>query len=66
MSTPVGRENQRIDKFKGTKTVPFLMRVNQTDVCLPRDCFFYVKSIYVKSHIVVVKKVELDRRNGYI
>ncbi|EBX3888765.1 hypothetical protein DRU97_12230 [Salmonella enterica subsp. enterica serovar Fann] len=29
-------------------------------------CLFYVKYIYVKSHIIVVKKVELDRRNGYI
>jgi len=29
-------------------------------------CLFYVKSIYVKSHIIVVKKVELDRRNEYI
>ncbi|EIQ20698.1 putative transposase [Shigella flexneri K-315] len=32
----------------------------------PDICLFYVKSIYVKSHIIVVKKVELDRRNGYI
>lgn len=32
----------------------------------PSLCLFYVKSIYVKSHIIVVKKVELDRRNGYI
>lgn len=32
----------------------------------PPLCLFYVKSIYVKSHIIVVKKVELDRRNGYI
>ncbi|EBA0372309.1 hypothetical protein FGS48_17325 [Salmonella enterica] len=32
----------------------------------PHLCLFYVKSIYVKSHIIVVKKVELDRRNGYI
>ncbi|PVK59247.1 hypothetical protein C4828_15405 [Salmonella enterica subsp. enterica serovar Altona] len=27
----------------------------------PPLCLFYVK-----SHIIVVKKVELDRRNGYI
>lgn len=32
----------------------------------PHLCLFYVKSIYVKSHIIVVKKVELDCRNGYI
>lgn len=31
-----------------------------------RNCLFFVKSIYVKSHTFVVKKVELDRIKRYI
>lgn len=47
------------------KRLPLLMHVNHKSI-IPDICLFYVKSIYVKSHIIVVKKVELDRRNGYI
>ncbi|EFH2786557.1 hypothetical protein G3Z75_000702 [Escherichia coli] len=48
------------------KRLPLLMHVNHKSIIPPDICLFYVKSIYVKSHIIVVKKVELDRRNGYI
>jgi hypothetical protein len=54
-------------KYREGPTGPFLlMHINQTPVRLFRVCLFYVKSICVKSHIIVFKKVELDRRNGYI
>ncbi|PDO87630.1 hypothetical protein BK796_09235 [Kosakonia pseudosacchari] len=66
MSTPAGRKNRRNLPEQGAKTLPFLIHVNQKQLTFTRICLFYVKSISVKSHIIVVKKVELDRRNGYI
>lgn len=46
--------------------LPFLIHINQNRHTFRHVCFFYVKSINVKSHIIVVKKVELDLINGYI
>jgi hypothetical protein len=45
---------------------PSLMHINGSHDRISPICFFYVKCICVKSHTVVVKKVELDLINGYI
>jgi DHA1 family bicyclomycin/chloramphenicol resistance-like MFS transporter len=61
------RPQKRLIKHtSGPNRAFLLMHINQTFVRLPCVCLFYVKSICVKSHIIVFKKVELDRRNGYI
>ncbi len=38
--------------------------MSTTNLSFPRYMFIYVKSIYVKSHIIVVKKVELIAETG--
>ncbi|CAI8730412.1 hypothetical protein EMIT091MI3_130013 [Kosakonia quasisacchari] len=43
-----------------------MIHVNQKQLTATLICLYYVKSFRVKSHIIVVKKVELERRNGYI
>jgi DHA1 family bicyclomycin/chloramphenicol resistance-like MFS transporter len=63
--TPVDRE-KRPTKTQRRPGRAFFVDAYQPPVRLCRVCLFYVKSICVKSHIIVFKKVELDRRNGYI
>ncbi len=47
------------------KRLPLLMHVNQ-NLSFPRYMFILCKINLCKKYIIVVKKVELDRRNGYI
>ncbi|EFN9756972.1 hypothetical protein DWG93_07775 [Escherichia coli] len=64
--TPADPKNGELLLNREAKRLPLLMHINHKSINPPVICLFYVKSIYVKSHIIVVKKVELDLRNGYI
>ncbi|PNL55892.1 hypothetical protein CP955_13820 [Enterobacter sp. HN503E2II] len=66
MSTPVDREKRRTKTQRRPGRAFFVDAYQPNPVRLCCVCLFYVKSICVKSHIIVFKKVELDRRNGYI
>ncbi|VTP72348.1 Sulfonamide resistance protein [Leclercia adecarboxylata] len=59
-------KSSKIVQKEGSRRGPFLMLVKQSTFHRSPVCFFYVKSICVNSHSLVVKKVVLDHRNGYI
>ncbi len=59
------RKNGDLLHNEEAKRLPLLMQ-STTNLSFPRYMFILCKINLLKSHIIVVKKVELDRRNGYI